>query len=276
MLEDSFVPFLERVNETLVYPFSVRPSLALASLALAALASMYIWRAKKPLLWLFPAFVIGYNVFLYVGHAPNMGWYLVPVYWCAAVFLAMGITESVEVVNRWCRHKGWSPGYAKAYGCAIVGVLSVLTGAVMISGFRYARTEQESNRSRLQIAQWLVQNTPATSSFAAEDVGYLGFYSRRVVVDLGGLNSPNVLQIARTSRSNGEVFRKVASQLHPDYIVLRSYEIPENRYFLGGPLFDTKEQEEAFFASYQEIRRFEQLPCGEWRANSCRVLYGRK
>jgi hypothetical protein len=46
-------------------------------------------------------------------------------------------------------------------------------------------------------ARWVNQNTPAEALVAAHDIGALGYYGERQLVDLAGLISPEVIPFIR-------------------------------------------------------------------------------
>ena len=82
-----------------------------------------------------------------------------------------------------------------------------------------------------------------------------GYFSRRRVLDLAGLVSPRVLDFHR-GRTPAEAFDSVLTELAPDYLVLRSFEVDDDRSFHGGPLFVDAAARERFEASYEEAERF--------------------
>ena len=49
---------------------------------------------------------------------------------------------------------------------------------------------------------------------------------------------------------------RVLSELKPDYLVLRSFEIDENQHFYGGAFFENEAQRRAFRSHYVEMQRF--------------------
>jgi hypothetical protein len=56
-------------------------------------------------------------------------------------------------------------------------------------------------------AQWIQENTPSGSKIAAHDIGAIGFYADRELLDLAGLVSPEVIPIIRDERALAELIQ---------------------------------------------------------------------
>ena len=148
-----------------------------------------------------------------------------------------------------------------AAAAAVIAVLLLAHFAILAyRGLTVARLHRDyqtnETGARRRIGEWLAENTPVGSSVAMEAIGYQASYSRRRVIDLAGLVSPEVVRLTQESRSNAEAFRRILDELSPDYLVLRSFEVDANRHFHGGPLFETPRQAIAFFSRYEEATRF--------------------
>ena len=192
---------------------------------------------------------------LHVGHAPRFPWYMVPAAWCALVTAAVGWWQ----IGCWLHERtsqilGWN---ASAVG---FGVFVMVLGGFLWRDRRelqYQRGYQINEIGlREAVGLWLRDHLPPTSTVATESIGYEGYYSQCQVIDLAGLVSPEVVKIRRASLSNAGAFHTALEQLKPDAIVLRSYEVDENRHFHGGKLFETDEQRKDFGDSYHEVARF--------------------
>src|SRR4029450_3610282 len=96
-----------------------------------------------------------------------------------------------------------------------------------------------------------------------EAIGYQGYFSERRVLDLAGLVSPEVVALYRRNAAGAAAFHAVLQEMKPDYLVLRSFEVDENRHFHGGPLFSTNVQRDYFHEHYEEVDRF-QAPDPLW------------
>ncbi|OGO32029.1 MAG: hypothetical protein A2Z16_16895 [Chloroflexi bacterium RBG_16_54_18] len=65
-------------------------------------------------------------------------------------------------------------------------------------------------------AKWIQQNTPADSLIAAHDIGAMGYFSNRNLIDLAGLVSPDVIPIIRDQNK----LSAYLNQEEADYLVV--------------------------------------------------------
>jgi hypothetical protein len=219
------------------------------------------------------AYVALYGLFLWVGRAKHFFWYLTPPLWCCTLLAASGV-ESVASLLSARIPGGPVRGRLKvSIACAVV-ILYVIFQNVDVIGYnrKFQTNERETRRV---IGLWLRDNTPSTSVVAMEAIGYQGYYSERKIIDEAGLVSPSIVALNRESKSNAEVFYKMISILKPDYIVLRQFEINENRHCHGGKLFETWDQRVYFFAHYRELKRFSAPYTEVWDEFSYLTIYGR-
>jgi hypothetical protein len=193
-----------------------------------------------------------------LGRAPMaFPWYLVPFTWACLCVVAVGtLTVGREVLQ-------WTRGRRALRAASLVLCLAVATIVVdrladdHRESVRVHRLSQEYEAaSRQQIGLWLRDNTDPEAVIAMEAIGYQGALSRRRIIDLAGLISPEVVAIARDSFTSGVFYHRVFSELKPDYIVLRATEIDRNEHFFGGATFDNEEQRQYFEATYELIKSF--------------------
>ncbi len=71
-----------------------------------------------------------------------------------------------------------------------------------------------------QTAKWIVANTPAGSSVALCDIGLVGFYSKRPIVDMFGLIDPHISHLGGRQHFKSDPEYVLAKQ--PDVVVLVS------------------------------------------------------
>jgi hypothetical protein len=70
--------------------------------------------------------------------------------------------------------------------------------------------------------RWLRENTPERSVIATPDIGALGYFSRRRVVDLAGLVTPQMMPyLEREAIEDATANFRFAAFAHPDYIADR-------------------------------------------------------
>jgi hypothetical protein len=210
---------------------------------------------------------------LWLGRSPrSFEWYLMPLTWACVVVGATGI----ELVARAAFGRG-GRGLSSAVLLVILGALAVQDWN---EGREVARIERDWQQNeiglRRAVGEWLAAETPRDARVAMEAIGYQGVYSQRRIYDLGGIISPQAVQITRARHSNAEVFATTLDQIKPDYLVLRSFEVDRNASFHGGRLFETQEQFEAFARHYEEVRRFTAPVPRLWGPMSQLTVYRRR
>lgn len=97
----------------------------------------------------------------------------------------------------------------------------VITGGVVLLAFwllgarAYARDVAVIESEMVDTAHWIAANTEKESVIAAHDIGALGYFSKRKLVDLAGLISPQVIQFIRDETELAEFL----DEEQTDYLV---------------------------------------------------------
>ncbi len=233
--------------------------LVAASLCLIALGVLAALRTRRRELLLLPAFLAVYTVVMYLGRAPMFHWYLAPMLLCSLFLIGIGVGHMV----------GWALSGQRrpALRIGALACLLALAGAALPRivdearalprrAERAKRVQENEVGLRRTVGLWLREHTPGDASVAMEGIGYQGYYSERRVIDMAGLVTPSVIEFNASTESNGIVFKHITTDLKPDYIVLRSFEVDDNKHFKGGKLFETTADRELFLHQYREARRF--------------------
>ena len=145
------------------------------------------WAKLSGILWLFG--MIGlYAVRLPVTY--QHGRYLIPV---VPVLLIWGLAGTAALVGgkppgrlRWMVGRVW---------VAVIGLLLVLFWWLGLDAF--TKDVAVINGEMVATANWLVVNTTPDELIAAHDIGAIGFFTEREIVDLAGLISPAVIPFIR-------------------------------------------------------------------------------
>ncbi len=105
-----------------------------------------------------------------------------------------------------------------------VGISGLALWNVVLTGQACALWTASStatiNRIQVALGQGLATHTPEDAVVACEDVGAIGFFSNRRVVDLMGLVTPEVLPFLRRQKQWGQGHRAYLEAARPDYIVV--------------------------------------------------------
>jgi arabinofuranosyltransferase len=149
------------------------------------------WWGLAPIVWL-GSFIVLYAVRLPVMY--QHGRYLMPV---IPVFLVLGMEGMRAWVSRgntsrwrWVLARSWQ-------------TTTVLLSAIFLvrGGQVYARDVAIIETEMVAAARWVSERTPPDALVAAHDIGALGYYGERRILDLAGLVSPEVIPILRDEKA---------------------------------------------------------------------------
>jgi hypothetical protein len=160
--------------------------------------------------------------------------------WCVGVplaFAARGLPVlsryllpllPIVVLYGWRALAGWRsahPGSASRLLLGVAVVVAVGTNALIFASrvLPHARAFTDGMHATLiPWGKWLRENTPADALVATPDIGAIGYYSDRRVLDLGGLVSPGIVPLMREMPYD-ELVRSFAfrSAGRPDFLVDR-------------------------------------------------------
>ncbi len=154
-------------------------------------SSFFLLPAKRssflPLLW--AAAYVG----LYALRLPltyQHGRYVLPALPVLLAYAVAGVARRV----------GWRYPHARQRVGARVwwgSVVAVWLGFVALGAGAYARDVGIIQTEMVATARWLAANTPPGARIAAHDVGAIGYYSGRPLLDMAGLVSPEVIPFIR-------------------------------------------------------------------------------
>jgi arabinofuranosyltransferase len=225
--------FVERlVREWLpAYAAAYGPSSLISLLwPLVILGLLYTIHRGSPLLlvaaWTL-LFVAGYAVL----RAPGYWWYMLPVLVALQLFAALALAALLESRLR----------VLAGAGIALTLLFMTLTFHHGIQAVQSSRGDPRAT-AYLSIATWLRENTAADSSVAFVEIGYLGYYSGRYIVDLVGLTDPALTERGARLDMQGNFW-----YAEPDYLLYSS----TFDWLLGDIVRD-----ERFLAEYREVVRF--------------------
>lgn len=199
--------------------FTVFLACAIGGLALLPFRRRWLLLAAWPLLAM-----VAYRQM----HLPFYHWYLVPPLVLLAIgagLAADGIARAICVGARWIGVAGSDPARrATAVAWAVGAVLLLLTAAPMARTAWRQRTywPHAGERAYIALGQWLARETPPDATVGYLEVGYVGYYSRRHIVDPLGLVSPGAADaIARRD------FLDTYRRRRPDFILYQPAFFPE-------------------------------------------------
>jgi hypothetical protein len=153
--------------------------------------------------------ILGY-VLLYAWRLPvtyQHGRYLLPM---MPVFLVLSLTGVLGIdMKRWAANLRFIASRTYGIVVCLTAVLFLFLGARA-----YATDVAIIEQEMVDSAIWIEQNTPSDSIVAVHDIGAVGYYSERFIVDLAGLIDPSVIpDIRNPERLADYIVRKNARYL---------------------------------------------------------------
>jgi hypothetical protein len=122
-------------------------------------------------------------------------WYYTPVIAFFVLYAVIGGSVLTGSLHR--LFKNSSPLKLCFYTACIVLCVFIVRGTargIRLSGRSLAAYYHRFSKPHLEVAQWLKENTPPSSVICAGDIGHIGFYSGRTILDYNGLVSPKAIR----------------------------------------------------------------------------------
>ena len=95
-----------------------------------------------------------------------------------------------------------------------------------------ARATSSINRMQVYLGHWLADNTPTAATLACNDIGAIGYFSHRRIIDLAGLITRDILRYRFMPGGRG----RFIVDTKPDFLVIFPEAFPELE---GAPFLDT-------------------------------------
>lgn len=162
-------------------------------------------------------------------------WYYTPL---APPFLAAcglgveGLARGIQtLVNRQWRR---SPGAAarppepwRWLERAAIGVIILLAGMQFNDLWSLHLNPDRRLLVYQQAGKWLAENTPQNATVATLEVGIIGYYAQRDMIDFAGLLQSEIAAQLATSQNYDKLAARVSEQYQPDFLVVRKGSSPE-------------------------------------------------
>jgi hypothetical protein len=201
------LPIWQRVGP-LFLPFLAGGGVVLLPGAIAGL--IYAWRERSAVhasifLW-FSCYLLMYAVRLPVFY--QHGRYMIPAMACYFLF---GLWGTARWFQDW--KPGWWTNLGRVFGLASLAAVTLIF--LVIGGAAYRTDVAIIETEMVQTAKWLNTNTPPGSRLAVHDIGAVGYFSSREVIDLAGLVNPEVIPFIRDE----ERLREYLAGMSVQYLV---------------------------------------------------------
>jgi arabinofuranosyltransferase len=127
-------------------------------------------------------------------------------------------------VVQWVRDSLNDRYLAWAFGSLVLGSLMVMnTRCAQI----YGQDVENIEHMHVKMGQWLAKNTPEDAVLATHDIGAIGYFSGRRVLDTVGLVTPEVLPFLRQYPSAAQGVWAFLNDQKPDYVIMLPNWYPE-------------------------------------------------
>ena len=174
-------------------------------------------------------FTLVYTVYYVFFVAIVFSWYLSP-FVAAVIFLsARGIQAACGFVRGLRARTTVQVALTVLYLACMVAVLPKTIAT------EKSIQEDVENHVRKQIGLFLNRVMDTEETVGSESLGYVGYYSRRIVYDWPGLCSRKVVAFSRTHPREQRSLVKMLEFCRPDFMVLRHHEF---RKVMGQPWFE--------------------------------------
>lgn len=123
------------------------------------------------------------------------GRYLMPT---IPILLLYGVTGTLYWLRRAAHGARGSHALTRVWTRTLAGALAVLTLAFLVLGGQsYVTDRRIIQHEMVDVALWLREHTPPDTLIAAHDIGAIGYWAERPLLDLAGLINPDVIPIMR-------------------------------------------------------------------------------
>jgi arabinofuranosyltransferase len=145
------------------------------------------------------------------------GRYLMPLIPCNAVAGVVGLLEARKLAQR--RGWGWPGSERLLAGIVVLVILAGSAWRLPTMARQFAWNVENINEMHVAVGQWVVENTPPDAVLALNDIGAITYVSRRAVVDLAGLVTPEVVPMLRAPDRASQLINFMADQ-EVDYVII--------------------------------------------------------
>ncbi|MBN1212054.1 MAG: hypothetical protein JXA92_05700 [candidate division Zixibacteria bacterium] len=178
--------------------------------------------------------MVGTVLFYLFSRTRVFFWYIVPVFPVYFIFIMAAVPYFFDKINY--------PAHKQKTAAVL---LTLLMAAVLLAGnyqpvIRHRESRDFYTNIHQQIGYYLYSHTNKNDLVAAEDIGYMGYYSKRRILDRDGLVSPEAIPYNREGR-----YRDLIIDRKPDWLVCA----------IGSPMSAFVE-DSVFTARYQTERTF--------------------
>jgi arabinofuranosyltransferase len=159
------------------------------------------------------SFLLLYSLAYIFFNVPNYHWYYAPYYFFAFIYSGIGINKLLESLFSW---KNKILQYSQI-GAIIILFLIFIFINIKNTLPKLGDVNIKSREYR-EVGIWLREHTPEHSNVAMIEVGIIGWYSNRYIIDMLGLVSPHNGKLIGQRNFGGWL-----NYYSPDYIIVHDH-----------------------------------------------------
>jgi hypothetical protein len=217
-ISERFAPGLLRAARNYTTPF---PHLLAAPLAALGLVAFVLQaRALIPLFLWTAAYVAAYSLLGVTSYF----WYYAPLIPAAAVAVGLGLDAIMNAASRRPR--------AATLICA--ALLALIVAGQVANAYQQSLRPDRRIIAYTAVGRWLAANTPPQASVGMLEVGIIGYYSGRPIVDFAGLIQPEVAAQLGPNSTYDDAGIWAVNRYRPAYVVLPDGALPRLDAYVTG------------------------------------------
>jgi MFS family permease len=141
-------------------------------------------------------------------------WYYGPLAPAAALLASLGLVAALQWVGR-----RWRPVRPYAPALLVLGLLLLLASQAKSTTYRLQHSDQRQAAYR-KAGEWLAVNTPPGATVGALEVGIIGYYARRPMIDFAGLIQPEIARQMSPDTTYDHTALWATKNYRPAYLVI--------------------------------------------------------
>ncbi len=207
----------------------------------AAVGLVQLWRARSPLL-LIPAWALLHTLgYTLLRIAYPFAWYYAPVIACVLILAGLGSAALITLAGQWWTARRYAPALVLGAitGLCVVGIALFSYRATwdFVTTFEDAYYAGARDQVYRQVGRWLAEHSEPQAAVALTEVGTIGYFSDRRIIDLMGLVTYDLRDLPKQGN-----FAETIDSLRPGYVI-GVKGLPPDPDLVG-------------FAGYQAVMRF--------------------
>lgn len=181
------------------------------------------WAALRARRWLL---LLSWGVLYFIAYTllgvSRYFWYYAPFVPLIVVLAGLGVTALVSLIGR-LSYRLSGPKASLLF--SLILVIPLVPG--QLQGIRQLATQTSRQDIYRTVGQWLDANLPSEASVGTLEVGTIGYYAHRRMVDFAGLIQPEVAMQLNKGTTYDDAALFAALKYKPDYLALQEGYFPK-------------------------------------------------